>query len=96
MDVFVNSLAKRNVFPCDAPSVRDDEGNCINFVTAKWNLQGPKLLLLIGFIASILGGCATIVFIGTGFRARKKHSSEGGLNWIKDHTMRGAMLLALW
>ncbi len=84
-------------FSCNPPlSVRDNYGNCIDFVNQKWDLQGPKTLLLAGFIVSVLAGCWTLVFTGSEGRAKKRTSSSETEGWFKRHSINGAMVFALW
>lgn len=88
---------RKEHFSCDPPlSVRDDYGNCIDFVNEKWVLQGPKTLLLAGFIVSVLAACWTVVFFGSEGRARKKSTSADKEGWFKKHSIKAAMAFALW
>ena len=88
---------RRAHFSCNPPfSVEDDYGNCIDFVNQKWDLQGPKTLLLAGLIVSVLAGCWTLVFFGTEGRAREQASSSSTQGWFKSHSIVLAMLFALW
>ena len=66
------------------------------FVNEKWVLQGPKTLLLAGFIVSVLAGCWTLVFFGSEGRARKRVSSSDTEAWFKKHSIKVAMAFALW